>query len=40
MPKINRPPKLCREKTWSVVYFNGDRLYMGPWGSPEAKLYS
>ncbi len=37
MPKINRPPKLCREKTRSVVYFNGDRLYMGPWGSPEAK---
>ncbi len=37
MPKLNRPPKLCRDKLQAVVYVGGQKVYLGPWGSPEAK---
>ena len=37
MPKLNRPLKLCRDKLQSVVYVGGQKVYLGPWGSPEAK---
>jgi integrase len=38
MPKLkNRPPRLCKDKTYAVVYCNGTRLPMGKWKTPEAE---
>jgi hypothetical protein len=38
MPKLkNRPPKLCKDKGYAVVYCSGTRLPMGKWGSREAE---
>lgn len=37
MPKLkNRPPKLCRDKHYAIVYCNGVRLPMGKYGTREA----
>jgi integrase len=37
MPKLkNRPPKLCKDKAYAIVYCNGTRLPMGKWGTREA----
>jgi hypothetical protein len=38
MPKLkNRPPRLCKDKAYAVVYCNGTRLPMGKWKTPEAE---
>jgi hypothetical protein len=37
MPKLkNRPPKLCKDKAYALVYCNGTRLPMGKWATREA----
>jgi len=38
MPKLkNRPPKLCKDKAYAIVYCSGTRLPMGKWGSKEVE---
>jgi len=37
MPKLkHRPPRLCKDKGYALVYCNGERLPMGKWGTREA----
>jgi len=37
MPKLkNRLPKLCRDRKSAISWYNGERIYHGVWGSPDA----
>ena len=38
MPKLkNRLPKNCRDRNQAFSWHNGERIYHGVWGSPEAE---
>ena len=38
MPVLkNRPPKYSKSGKYAVVYVNGERIYLGLYGSPESR---
>ena len=38
MPKLkNRYPKLCQDRNRAISWHNGERVYHGKWGTPEAE---
>lgn len=38
MPRLKtRPPKLCRDRQQAIVYLNGERVYLGTYGTDEAQ---
>ena len=38
MPKLkNQYPKLCRDRSRAISWHNGERVYHGKWGTPEAE---
>ena len=39
MPKLkNQVPKMCKLGDYAVVYVRGKRVYLGTYGSQEAKI--
>ena len=38
MPKLNRPPKYCKQGKFAVVYYGKKTHYLGRHGSPESKI--
>ena len=38
MPKINRPPKYCKDGKYAAVYLHGKKYRIGLHGSPESKI--
>jgi hypothetical protein len=38
MPKLNRPPKYCKDGKYAAVYFHGKKHRLGIHGSPESQI--
>ena len=38
MPKLNRPPKYCKDGKYAAVYLHGKKFRLGPHGSPESRI--
>jgi len=38
MPKLNRPPKYCRDGKYAAVYLHGKKYRIGLHGSPESQI--
>jgi len=38
MPKLNRPPKYCKDGKYAAVYPHGKKFRIGLHGSPESQI--
>jgi len=38
MPKLNRPPKYCKDGKYAAVYLHGRKYRIGLHGSPESQI--
>jgi len=38
MPKLNRPPKYCKDGKYAAVYLHGKKYRLGPHGSTESQI--